>query len=106
MPQGQIPSDTVTLLFTDVEGSTKLWEAHPEAMRIALARHDTLLREAVAGPAELWPEGAAIRVRMGLHTGAVELRAVGRATPKRTKGPARRCEARTLCSSGVDASPI
>jgi len=41
------PTGTVTLLFTDVEGSTKLWERDPEAMSSALARHDELLREAV-----------------------------------------------------------
>src|SRR5262249_38180638 len=34
-------------LFTDIEGSTKLWEQHPEAMRLALARHDALLRAAI-----------------------------------------------------------
>src|SRR3989441_4718004 len=37
-----LPSSTVTFLFTDIEGSTKLWEQHPEAMRVALARHDAL----------------------------------------------------------------
>jgi predicted ATPase/class 3 adenylate cyclase len=37
----------VTFLFTDIEGSTKLWEQHPEAMKAALARHDAMLREAV-----------------------------------------------------------
>ncbi len=42
------PSGTVTFLFTDIEGSTKLWDAYPEAMRAALERHDLLLREAVA----------------------------------------------------------
>jgi predicted ATPase/class 3 adenylate cyclase len=42
------PTGTVTFLFTDVEGSTRLWEAQPEAMRTALARHDAILREAVA----------------------------------------------------------
>ncbi|WP_309721132.1 tetratricopeptide repeat protein [Armatimonas sp.] len=41
------PEGTVTFLFTDIEGSTKLWEAHPEAMQIALARHDALLRESI-----------------------------------------------------------
>jgi predicted ATPase/class 3 adenylate cyclase len=35
------------LLFTDVEGSTRLWERNPEAMSRALARHDQLLRNAV-----------------------------------------------------------
>ena len=42
-----IPSGTVTLLFTDVEGSTRLWEAEPEAMAQALRRHDKLLRAAI-----------------------------------------------------------
>jgi class 3 adenylate cyclase len=44
---GEVPSGTVTFLFTDIEGSTRLWEAYPEAMRAALARHDALLREAI-----------------------------------------------------------
>ncbi len=38
------PTGTVTFLFTDIEGSTKLWEQRPEAMRQALARHEDLLR--------------------------------------------------------------
>lgn len=42
-----IPSGTVTLLFTDIEGSTHRWESHRPAMEAALARHDTLMREAI-----------------------------------------------------------
>jgi class 3 adenylate cyclase len=42
-----LPSGTVTFLFTDLEGSTRLWEEHPEAMRPVLARHDEILRDAV-----------------------------------------------------------
>jgi class 3 adenylate cyclase len=42
-----LPSGTVTFLFTDIEGSTQLWERHPEAMQAALVRHDALLRAAV-----------------------------------------------------------
>ncbi len=42
-----LPTGTVTFLFTDVEGSTQLWERHPEAMQAALARHDALLRQSV-----------------------------------------------------------
>jgi predicted ATPase/class 3 adenylate cyclase len=42
-----IPSGTVTLLFTDVQGSTRLWEAEPELMAIALRRHDEILRSAI-----------------------------------------------------------
>ncbi len=44
---GELPAGTVTFLFTDIEGSTRLWEEHPDAMRNVLARHDELLRNAV-----------------------------------------------------------
>lgn len=97
------PAGTVTFLFSDIEGSTRLWESSPERMRECLARHDTIVRSAVEEcggyvfatggdsfaiafdrvgsalvaattvqdrlAAEPWPEGAVIRVRMGLHTG-------------------------------------
>jgi predicted ATPase/class 3 adenylate cyclase len=43
----ELPSGTVTFLFTDIEGSTRLWQEQPDSMRPALARHDTLLRDAV-----------------------------------------------------------
>ena len=43
----EVPTGTVTFLFTDLETSTRLWEEHPEAMRGALARHDVILRNAV-----------------------------------------------------------
>jgi predicted ATPase/class 3 adenylate cyclase len=39
------PSGLVTLLFTDIEGSTRLWEDDPDTMTAALARHDEVLRE-------------------------------------------------------------
>jgi class 3 adenylate cyclase len=42
-----VPSGTVTLLFTDVEGSTRLWEAERDAMAAALRRHDEILRAAI-----------------------------------------------------------
>ncbi|MDQ5854609.1 MAG: tetratricopeptide repeat protein, partial [Chloroflexota bacterium] len=44
-----LPTDTVTFLFTDIEGSTTRWEQHREAMQAALARHDAILREAIEG---------------------------------------------------------
>ena len=40
-------TDILTFLFTDIEGSTQLWENHPEAMQVALTRHDAILREAI-----------------------------------------------------------
>jgi len=46
-----LPTGTVTFLFTDIAGSTQLWEQYPEAMEGALARHDTILREAIAAHA-------------------------------------------------------
>lgn len=42
------PSAVTTFLFTDIEGSSRLWEQVPERMRLALARHDILTREAVS----------------------------------------------------------
>ena len=48
MPESPaLPEGTVTFLFTDLEGSTRLREAHPAASREAVARHHALLRAAV-----------------------------------------------------------
>src|SRR5918997_936266 len=101
-----LPTGTVTFLFTDIEGSTRLWERDPSAMRLALSRHDEIVRSAVedrggfvfktlgdafccafssapealgsaiSAQRALHDEGRGeedvIRVRMALHTGAVE----------------------------------
>ncbi|MDQ1458371.1 MAG: hypothetical protein QOH28_3991 [Actinomycetota bacterium] len=39
----------VTFLFTDIEDSTRMWEHDPDAMEVALARHDALLHRAIEG---------------------------------------------------------
>jgi predicted ATPase/class 3 adenylate cyclase len=44
----EFPSGTVTFLLTDIEGSTRHWENHPDAMRGAVERHLTILQEAIA----------------------------------------------------------
>ena len=41
------PTGTVTFLFTDMEGSTRLWDEHPDAMNAVLARHDDVLSTVV-----------------------------------------------------------
>src|SRR5919201_2500304 len=41
--RSQLPTGVVTFLLTDIEGSTRLWEREPEAMRQALVRHDALM---------------------------------------------------------------
>jgi predicted ATPase len=89
----------VTFLFTDVEGSTRRWEADADAMRVALAAHDEVLRGAIEGhggwlfkhtgdgvcAAFASPRSAVdaavaaqrevlLPVRMGLATGEAELR--------------------------------
>jgi predicted ATPase/class 3 adenylate cyclase len=94
------PSGVLTFLFTDVEGSTRRWEADPDAMRAALAVHDDLLRETVAAhrgwlfkhtgdgvcaafsspkaavdAAVDAQRGLELPVRMGVATGEAELRA-------------------------------
>ncbi len=47
-PTGRQPTGTVTFLFTDVEGSTRMWAAHSDAMDTALERHDEIVRSSVA----------------------------------------------------------
>jgi predicted ATPase len=93
------PSGVVTFLFTDVEGSTRRWEADAQAMRAALVVHDKVLRTAIeaydgflfshtgdgfvaAFASPVSAVNAAIDaqrelqlpVRMGLATGEAELR--------------------------------
>ena len=46
MPEA--PSGTVTFLFTDIEGSTRLWDSFPTEMSVAQAAHDELLRSSIA----------------------------------------------------------
>src|SRR5436190_23930864 len=41
------PSGTLTFLFTDIESSTRRWEAYPAAMQAAFARQEAILRHAI-----------------------------------------------------------
>ena len=43
----QLPSGTVTFLFTDIECSLRFWQDHPDQMDVNLARHDAVLRKAI-----------------------------------------------------------
>jgi LuxR family maltose regulon positive regulatory protein len=47
-PPPALPEGTLTFLFTDIVGSTTVWEAHPQAMAHALARHDAILQQVIA----------------------------------------------------------
>ncbi|SPM35303.1 Predicted ATPase [Mycobacterium rhizamassiliense] len=98
-----LPTGTVTLLLADVEGSTRLWETQPEKMTIALAELNRAVDQAVPAFGGVRPveqgEGdsfvaafarasdavacalalqraplAPIKLRLGLHTGEVQLR--------------------------------
>jgi class 3 adenylate cyclase len=98
-PAAAAPSGVVTFLFTDVEGSTRRWEADADGMRVALAAHDEALCKAVEAQggwlfkhtgdgvcaAFASPRSAVdaavtaqraleLPVRMGLATGEAELR--------------------------------
>ena len=42
-----LPSGVVTFVFSDIEGSTKLWESDPKGMRSSLAHHDQVVRSIV-----------------------------------------------------------
>ncbi len=96
----------VTLLFTDIEGSSRLWEATPGSMRLALPEHNRLLKDVIGScggdvfktvgdgfyavfdhapsavnaahlvqeriQATAWPDDCQIRVRVAVHTAAVD----------------------------------
>ncbi len=103
---GELPTGTVTLLLADVEGSTRLWETQPQEMTAAVARLDRTLTDLLAAHGGVRPveqgEGdsfvvafsrateaascalelqraplAPIRLRIGVHTGEVQLRDEG-----------------------------
>jgi class 3 adenylate cyclase len=46
--RGQLPSGMVTFLMSDVVGSTRMWEQHPDQMDSVLEAHDKIIEEAVA----------------------------------------------------------
>ena len=48
-----LPTGTVTFLFTDIEGSTRLWEQHRQVMAGVLARHDAIMRQTIAALKEM-----------------------------------------------------
>ncbi|MFN2138336.1 MAG: adenylate/guanylate cyclase domain-containing protein, partial [Candidatus Promineifilaceae bacterium] len=48
MTANNLPAGPITFLFSDIEGSTQLWDRHAQGMRRALARHDDILRAVVA----------------------------------------------------------
>ena len=103
---GLLPTGTVTLLLADVEGSTRLWQTQPEQMTAAVARLDQTVSDVIATHDRVRPveqgEGdsfvvafgrasdallcaldlqraplAPIRLRIGIHTGEIQLRDEG-----------------------------
>src|SRR5580693_9051062 len=103
---GLLPTGTVTLLLADVEGSTRLWETQPDQMTAAMGRMNQVVSETIAEHGGVRPveqgEGdsfvaafarasdavacalelqrsplAPIRLRIGVHTGEVQLRDEG-----------------------------
>src|SRR6202045_4026081 len=103
---GLLPTGTVTLLLADVEGSTRLWETQPDQMTAAIARLNQTVSEIIATHDGVRPveqgEGdsfvaafarasdavaaalemqraplAPIRLRIGVHTGEIQLRDEG-----------------------------
>jgi class 3 adenylate cyclase len=103
---GLLPTGTVTLLLADVEGSTRLWQTQPEEMTAAVGQLDRTLSEVIAARGGVRPveQGkgdsfvaafarasdavacalalqraalAPIRLRIGVHTGEVQLRDEG-----------------------------
>src|SRR4030065_2653387 len=46
-PQPEYPTGMVTFLFTDIEGSTPLWERDPQDMQAAVDRHNAILTQSI-----------------------------------------------------------
>src|SRR5256885_17149403 len=69
-----LPSGTVPFLFTDIEGSTRLWATQHDAMRASLARHDAILRQSIEahGGHVFKTVGDAFCAAFATATGAVE----------------------------------
>src|SRR5262249_38222809 len=117
---GLLPTGTVTLVLADVEDSTRLWETQPEEMTAAFARLDHALGDLVSTHGGVRPveqgEGdsfvaafgrasdavacalelqrtplAPIRLRIGVHTGEVQLRDEGNYAGPTINPTARRC---------------
>ena len=67
------PTGVVTLVFTDVQGSTVLWDRVPDGMRRALVLHDTIMRETLSAAKgyEVKTEGDAFMVAFASATAAV-----------------------------------
>jgi len=103
---GLLPTGTVTLLLADIEGSTRLWETQPDQMTAAMARMNATVSDMIASHGGVRPveqgEGdsfvaafarasdavacalelqraplAPIRLRIGVHTGEIQLRDEG-----------------------------
>ncbi|MGB6205883.1 ATP-binding protein, partial [Mycobacterium sp.] len=103
---GLLPTGTVTLLLADVEGSTRMWETQPDEMSAAVARLNQVVSDTIAAHDGVRPveqgEGdsfvaafargsdavaaalelqraplAPIRLRIGIHTGEIQLRDEG-----------------------------
>ncbi|MCH7737440.1 MAG: zinc ribbon domain-containing protein [Chloroflexi bacterium] len=57
--ESELPEGLITYLFTDVQGSTPLWQRYPQEMRAVMARHDSLMTSAVEenGGAVVRPRG-------------------------------------------------
>jgi predicted ATPase/class 3 adenylate cyclase len=82
-PPSTLPTGTVTFLFTDIAGSTRLWEQHTTAMQPALARHDHILRDAITTHGGMLVKGtgdglhaAFVRATYGVHAALAAQRAL------------------------------
>jgi class 3 adenylate cyclase len=113
-----LPTGVITLLFTDIEGSTRLWERFPDGMPDALARHDAIVRDAIeasggtvfrtvgdafcsAFPTAGGALNAALAAQRGLYAEPWE-RFFGQADPRLAQAPARIAARMALHTSAVE----
>ena len=117
------PSGTVTFLFTDIEGSTRLWQQDEAAMRSALERHDAILRSAIDGHggyvfstggdgfgAAFARAGEAVAAAVEAQTGSGRGAVAGRRADPGADGPAhrggRRARRRLFRDRGESGGPV
>jgi predicted ATPase/class 3 adenylate cyclase len=116
----ELPAGTLTFLLTDIEGSTRLWESEPEAMEIALQRHDRLLAEVIAehGGTVITSRGEGDSFFAVFHSAVAAVEAAGicqlrlgrevwpTGTPLRVRMGLHTGEARVRGGDHLDHSPI
>jgi class 3 adenylate cyclase len=100
-----LPSGTVTFLFTDIEGSTALWERDRQAMAAAVERHLALLDAAIESHGGVHYKTVGDAVQAAFSTAPQAVAAALDSWP-RTGGRSARCTCAWRCTRGMPPQMI